>query len=228
MLGRSRVFAGVLAVVAFLASPDGVLDGPSVAEARVSIAYTLPQLVDAAPWTVVGTAVENKSSWEQVEGSRRIVTYTKVRIDQRIYGKDVGETIWVRHLGGAVGRIGQQVAGEAVLRLREPALLFLTRVEDDIFTVSGAAQGHFPLRLPDAAKEVAKAPSAMSGPELKRFRAELGERHLALNPSMGKLVRRAGPVVTVQEALKGKKLAAAIELLRETKAARDAKKSESP
>lgn len=220
MLGRPRVLAGLLAVAAFLASPDTPLDGPPVAQARVSIAYTLPRLIDDAPWTVVGTPLESKSAWAEVAGSRRIVTYTKVRIDRRIYGKRLDERIWVRHLGGAVDRIGQQVAGEAQLPLHQPALLFLTRVDDGLYTVAGAAQGHFPLRG-EASPEL-----GLAGETLQDFRTSLSERRLAVDPSMGKLVRRPGPVVTVQEALKGKRLAAAITLIRETKAARDAHESE--
>ena len=50
---------------------------------------------------------------------------------------------------------------------------------------------------------------------------------MALDRSMGKLVRRAGPVLTVQEVLKDKTLADAIATIQKAKAARDAN-DESP
>lgn len=228
MLGRPRVVAVALSiatgVATFLASPTAPFDGPRVAEARVSIAYTLPLLVDGSPWSVVATPLERKSAWEQVEGHRKIVTYTKVRIERRIYGTELGETIWIRHLGGAVGRIGQQVAGEAVLPLNEPSLLFLQRLRDGRYTVSGAAQGHFRLLPTDGSGADSEATPAgqLRGEALEAYRRELPTRRVALDRDMGKLVRRAGPVLTVHEVLKDKTLAEAIATIQKAKAARDA------
>ena len=235
MLGRPRVVAAALSIAAgvatFFASPTAPFDGPRVAEARVSIAYTLPLLVDGSPWSVVATPLERKSAWEQVDGSRKIVTYTKVRIERRVYGSALADTVWVRHLGGAVGRIGQQVAGEAVLPLHQPALLFLHRVKDGRYAVSGAAQGHFRL-LPAAG--MTAGPTAgptpagqLEGQALESYRRELTTRRVALDRSMGKLVRRAGPVLTVQEVLKDKTLAEAIATIQKAKAARDAENDSS-
>ena len=184
-------------------------------------------MVDGSPWSVVATPLERKSAWEQVDGTRKIVTYTKVRVERRIYGAGILDTIWVRHLGGAVGRIGQQVAGEAVLPLNEPALLFLSRLKDDRYAVSGAAQGHFRLLPAEGSTHGATPAGQLEGPALESYRRELATRRVALDRSMGKLVRRAGPVLTVQEVLKDKTLADAIATIQKAKAARDAN-DESP
>jgi hypothetical protein len=215
MLRRPWLLAGALAVAALVCAPDSPWSGPSVAEARVSLAHTLPSLVDAAPWSVIGVPGESRSAWEALPGGRRIVTYTKVEIVETVYGSrqeltKKGKTVWVRRLGGAVGKIGQQVAGEATLVSGKPALLFLAKSRDGVLSVAGAAQGHFPLAVPASADPDAPAP--------------ILERALSLNRAMGKLVRRPGPVVTVQEALAGKKVATALAMIRQSKAAQDAAK----
>ena len=229
MLGRSRVLAALClaaGAAAFFAPPNASLDGLRVAEARVSIAYTLPLLVDGSPWSVVATPLERKSAWEQVDGSRRIVTYTKIRVEKHVYGSRLDETVWVRHLGGAVGRIGQQVAGEAVLPLNQPALLFLDRLDNGHFTVSGAAQGHFRLLDPEGTSAAEPIPAGeLRGDALEAYRRGLVNRRVALDRAMGKLVRRAGPVLTVQEVLKDKTLADAIATIQKAKATRDANQS---
>ena len=53
---------------------------------------------------------------------RRIVTYTRLRIDRMVDGNPQAE-VWVRTLGGHVGDIGQHVDGEAVLMPSRPGLV---------------------------------------------------------------------------------------------------------
>ncbi|MCA9625437.1 MAG: hypothetical protein KC731_40725 [Myxococcales bacterium] len=223
MLGRRWVLAAALAGTTLLIDPTAPLSGVTAAEARVSIAHTLSSLVDASPIVVVATTVEETSRWEVVAGGKRIVTYSKVRLDDVGYAPSrnklaAGKTLWIRRLGGAVGRIGQQVAGEAMLPKGEAALLFLTQASETdaaappgkapTFTVVGAAQGHFRLPAPAVAEGEAEVP--------------LARRKLAASRSLGKIVRRPGPVVTVQEQLLGRSLGDALALIAETKAARDA------
>ena len=172
------------------------------AEAAVAVAYTLEELVDAAPTAVVAKAVEQRSRWEEVAGSKRIVTYTRLDVETGIYG-DGAASLWVRTLGGVVDKIGQQVAGEASFRLEERAVVFLTATRSGTLVVAGAAQGHFPVR---EARDAGEAP---------RLRA---------SPSLGTIVDRPGPRVTVFEKLVGKPLVDAVSLVRATKASRDAKK----
>ncbi len=63
--------------------------------------------------------LEQRSQWEELGGARRIVTYTRLSIDRPVAGQPDGE-IWVRTLGGAVGDIGQQVSGDAQLKIGAP------------------------------------------------------------------------------------------------------------
>jgi hypothetical protein len=203
---RKHVVAAALAAWLVLGgSPTAPVDGPATAEAAVSIAYTLEELIDQSPWAAVVVAQERVSRWEEFGGSRRIVTYTRVAVQAGIYGKGLEQEAWVRSLGGAVDRIGQQVSGQADLKLKERALVFLVRTRDGALVVSGAAQGHFPITEADADTERAPRPARL-GP----------------SPSLGKILAREGPSISVHEVLIGLTPKAAIAKIREVKAHRDA------
>ena len=119
---------------------------PGEARASVARALELPELVRQSERVVVATALQSESRWETVGRARRIVTYTRLRVDETIHG-DASETeIMVRTLGGKVGKVGQIVHGEALLLLHEPAVLFVGRAPDGIVGVAGMSQGHFPVR----------------------------------------------------------------------------------
>src|SRR5690606_26012643 len=115
------------------------------AEAAVSVAYTLEELVDSAPTAVLARAVAQESRWEEIAGSRRIVTYTSLALEDGIYG-EAKASLRVRTLGGVVGKVGQQVSGEASFRIGERAVVFLSATRSGTLVVAGAAQGHFPVR----------------------------------------------------------------------------------
>jgi hypothetical protein len=111
------------------------------------------------------------SRWETIGQSRRIVTYTRVRVDQQILGKNEGE-LWVRTLGGHVDKIGQVVEGEAQLSIGTRTLVFLLRSDDGVLHVTALAQGHYPLakdaggterllKSPHSSLLVGNAPSAV-------------------------------------------------------------------
>jgi hypothetical protein len=228
MLAHMRIplwTACLLGALAFAAVPGGSLVTPREAHAATAIAYTLEELVDASPWAVVATTVEQKSAWEVIAGGKRIVTYSKLRIERAIYGaalpretfpretvpgatEDASPEIWVRTLGGAVGKVGQAVAGEASFSVGKRSLSFLLETKDGKFVVSGAAQGHYPIVVPQTADDRDAKPVV---------------RH---SPSMGRIVRRQGPNITVQEVLIGKALDDAIAVIAATKAARDALQSD--
>jgi hypothetical protein len=199
---RGLFLAACLLAAAASAVPAG-LDGVPEAHAAVSVAYTLDELIDQSPAAVVATAIERKSLWEKVGPSKRIVTYTRFAVHARLYG-EMGDDVWVRTLGGVVGKIGQHVAGEAELRLGERAVLFLLRAPGDTLVVSGAAQGHYPIVEPQKEGEA---------PRLKS------------SPTPGEIVHRPGPRVSVQEALVGQTLDAAVSKVRTAKAERDAEKN---
>ena len=208
MLGgmRKQVVMAALAVWLVLGGgPEAPLEGTPVAEAAVSIAYTLEELVDQSPWAVVATAKERFSQWQELGGSRRIVTYTRVDVHTGVYGKGLDSNVWIRTLGGVVDRIGQQVSGEADLRLNQRALVFLLRTPDGALVVSGAAQGHFPV-----------AEAEKMGDQLVK------PARLGFSPSMGKILPRKGPSISVHEVLIGLEPEAAIAKIREVKARRDA------
>jgi hypothetical protein len=119
----------------------------SGARARASLAraVTLARLVRSSERAVVATAVDAHSRWETVGRKKRIVTYTRIRVDETLGGPEDQE-LMVRTLGGQVGAVGQVVHGEAVLILGEPAILFLATDADATPLVTEMAQGHYPVR----------------------------------------------------------------------------------
>ncbi|MFO0556049.1 MAG: hypothetical protein U0271_47160 [Polyangiaceae bacterium] len=139
------------------------------AHATTSVAMTLDELVERSPRVVIGQAVEHQSQWEELGGTKRIVTYTRVIVEETVYGAHEDE-IWVRTLGGVVDKVGQAVAGEAQLKIGETAVLFLADVPGAL-VVTGMAQGHYPLDL--GANQAAD------------------DRTLKASPDPGTLLRRA-------------------------------------
>ena len=196
--GRLRLRAlgplaiGLAAALAFFAVSPGRLAGPPVAEASVSLAVTLDELVSHADLVLVGRATERHSEWEDIGEGRRIVTYTRIEL-VRTMGGTPPEQLWVRTLGGVVDRIGQQVEGEARLPVGSRALLFLTRAPDDAWVVTARAQGHFPL-----------------------VATRDGKTRLRRSPDVGAIVARKGPSTPAHEVLVGRELEAALRAVRST------------
>jgi hypothetical protein len=104
----------------------------------------MSELVTGATLVVAGTPVDSRSVWENDASARgrRIVTYTRVKVDRVVDGAPRAE-VWIRTLGGEVGDIGQQVAGEAVLRPAQPSLFFLRDRTDGTQVVVGMGQGQY-------------------------------------------------------------------------------------
>jgi hypothetical protein len=113
------------------------------ARASVAVGVSLPELLRAS--TAVGFAASSEASsrWEEIGGSKRIVTYHRVGFEELLLGQD--RDLWVRTLGGRVGDIAQVVHGEAELRVAEPCLLFVRPGRDGVSVVTEMAQGHYPL-----------------------------------------------------------------------------------
>lgn len=182
-------------IVAALASPLAVgavfmhvdpegLSAARSAEASVSVQMTLDELVVASQRVVIATALDRSSRWEELPTGRRIVTYTRLAIDETVDGASSAE-VTVRTFGGVVDNIGQQVSGEATLKIGERALVFLADVgEGDLraTVVTGMAQGHYPLD------------------------ESSGEPVLKASPDRGTLVNRRGPSVPAAVVLVGAKL----------------------
>jgi hypothetical protein len=119
------------------------------AQASVARALSLVDLSRQSERVLVGTALQASSRWESVGGRKRIVTYTRVRVDELVAGEAGDSEILVRTLGGKVGKIGQVVHGEALLLLNEAALLFIGYAPDGVIGVAGMSQGHYPIRPDD-------------------------------------------------------------------------------
>lgn len=120
------------------------------AAASVSIAVGFESLVKDADAVAVVVAQESKSVWED----GRIVTYTRVKVEQGVAGDvGAGSEGWVRTLGGSVGRIGQLVDGEANLAGGKPSLVFLRKFKaQTTWEVSARAQGQFPVLTDEITK----------------------------------------------------------------------------
>jgi hypothetical protein len=178
--------------------PGGALSVGREAHATISVLMTLPELVERTGAAVVAQPVERISRWEEVGGSKRIVTYTRLVLEQTVIGdlksvasakvkkSDVSE-VWVRTLGGKVDGIGQQVAGEVQFSIGETSLVFLARAADGAVVVVGMAQGHFPLI------------------------ASADDRVLASSPDTGTLIprKKTDPPRTARDELLGEKLSVA-------------------
>jgi hypothetical protein len=120
----------------------------SNAAASVSIAVLFDELVQQASAVAVVTPLEQSGVVED----GRIVTYTHVRIDRRLAGSIAGD-VWLRALGGSVGRIGQLVQGQPTFDVGQPALVFVRPYSGTAssapappWSVIEAAQGEYPIR----------------------------------------------------------------------------------
>ncbi len=132
-----------------LAGTVGLVALPRAAWASRSVAASLPQLVERSDRVALVTSQGGESGWEVIGDRRRIVTYTRVRVDELVTGDGPDGELVVRTLGGRAGQIGQIVHGEARLLRAEPCLVFLREPESGLHLVTARAQGHFPVR-PDA------------------------------------------------------------------------------
>jgi len=117
------------------------------ASATVVRAVSLPSLVESSRRILVLTALAADSHFEEMGRRRRVVTDTRVRVEQVLAkGNTAASELMVRTLGGEIGRLGERVHGQAQLVLGEPCVAFLLEAPDGIHYVNGMAQGHYPLR----------------------------------------------------------------------------------
>lgn len=166
----------------------GELCLPRPAQATLFRGLTLEELSRTSQLIVLGTALEANSHWETLGGRRRIVTDTRVRVEDVLEKGSPDSEVLVRTLGGTIGDIGALVPGEAVLNLDQRAVLFLSS-QANVQRVTGMAQGHYPMLVdakktwrltpsPRSAELVGKADLAvkrLSGLELPQARALIRE-----------------------------------------------------
>ena len=122
----------------------------SDANASVMIAVPFDSLVKDADAVAVIAPQESKSVWE--EG--RIYTYTRVKVEQGVAGDTSGSDVWIRTMGGVVGKVGQLVDGEPVFTPNKPNLLFLRKFKaGGTWEVSARAQGQYPVVVDELSKK---------------------------------------------------------------------------
>ena len=119
----------------------------SNASATVMRALTLASLVQGSRRVLVVTALDAESHFEELGRRRRIVTDTRVRVEEGLAkAEGTDRELLVRTLGGAVGRQGERVHGQAQWITGEACVAFLLQGPDGLHYVNGMAQGHYPLR----------------------------------------------------------------------------------
>jgi hypothetical protein len=119
---------------------------PRVAHATVARGISLEALSKRSEHILVGTPLASSVRYETIGGQRRIVTDTRVRIDETLAQSAASDSeILVRTLGGVLNGVGELVHGEAELVLNERSVVFLRKRPDGILHLQGMAQGHYPL-----------------------------------------------------------------------------------
>jgi hypothetical protein len=133
----------------------------------------------------VVTPLESTCGWAEFGGRRLIVTDTRVRVEEVLALKaPAASELLIRVLGGAIGKLGQRIEGQAELVLGQPSTLFLTPTSELVAFVTGAAQGHYPLepdkrgvvrlvpspRLPELVRREGSAVVTLDGASLDRAR----------------------------------------------------------
>jgi hypothetical protein len=142
------------------ASALGLLESRQ-ARASTARALSVGDLVQKSTSVLVVTPLAQSSSFQTIAGTRRIVTDTRVRVEDLVTGRDPSQTeVVVRTLGGRVGTLGQLVEGEAELTLGEASLTFLAQLDVDWFGVTAMGQGHYPVRT-DAPGRILRANRAL-------------------------------------------------------------------
>jgi hypothetical protein len=139
---------------------------------------------------VAATPLESTVVWEDGGArGRRIVTYTRVRIDRVIDGA-APAALWIRTLGGSIGDIGQRVDGEAILAPGQPGVFFLRQFPDGPHAVVGMAQGQFRLQRP----LIGAAPKLAAMPTMPRLLAGATEAGAGVQLE-GKTLEQASQII---------------------------------
>lgn len=165
----------------------GALLLPRPARATLFRGLTLPELAQFSELIVLATPLDASAHWQMLGGRQRIVTDTRVRVED-VVAKSApleGELL-VRTLGGTVGDRAALVYGEAALFLNQTSLLFMLR-EAGVLRVVGMAQGHYPL-FSDA-RQALRLMQSPHAPEL------LGEGEPAMRILPGQELSRARSLV---------------------------------
>lgn len=116
------------------------------ASATVVRSVSLAALSRGSRGIAVVTALDSESHFEDLGRRRRIVTDTRIRIEEALAkAEGLDSELLVRTLGGNVGRQGERVHGQVQWAMGKPCVAFLLQGPDGIHYVNGMAQGHYPL-----------------------------------------------------------------------------------
>ena len=120
--------------------------GSRTASATTVRSLSLPALVKGSGRILVLTALSAESHYEELGRRQRIVTDTRVRVEE-VVAKGSPETseLLLRTLGGSGGALGERVHGQAQLLLGQTCVCFLLQGPDGLHYVNGMAQGHYPV-----------------------------------------------------------------------------------
>jgi hypothetical protein len=179
MVVTRRRLLGGLAVAAVSGS------FPRVAEATLVRGLTLEQLAHTSHHILVGTPLQSSCRYETIGGQRRIVTDTRLRVDDLLAKTAPSDSeVMVCTLGGVLDGVGELVHGEAELVRQERSVVFLKRRSDGLMFCQGMAQGHDPLliearksllrsspKLPALAAPLTSAVQRLRGRELAEARS---------------------------------------------------------
>jgi hypothetical protein len=113
------------------------------ARASVALAMDVDRLTRGSTLVVRGHVASQAATWTR---AGRIVTTVKLTVDAALKGQAPTE-LQVRHLGGHVGNIGQQVEGEVRFTDGEEVVVFLRAhpTVRGVYQVVGMSQGKFHL-----------------------------------------------------------------------------------
>ncbi|MDB4994697.1 MAG: hypothetical protein JWM74_2129 [Myxococcaceae bacterium] len=132
---RYSISALALAVMVAVLSPPLTRDA-----AASSIEPLDVEALSARADRILVGHVDSVESHFIAPGSRYIVTDVTLTTERSVLGGAPSNHFVVRHLGGAVGKLGQLVYGEASYRVGETVILFASERQGAFFAV-GMAQG---------------------------------------------------------------------------------------
>jgi hypothetical protein len=107
---------------------------------------SLSVLTKGSRGVAIVTPLTAESHYEDLGRRRRIVTDTRVRIEESIAkAEGMDSELLVRTLGGSVGDVGERVHGQVQWALGKPCVAFLLQGPDGVHYVNAMSQGHYPL-----------------------------------------------------------------------------------
>lgn len=167
---------------------------PGSAKATLADALTMGELVQRADRIAL---VRVLSQATEYDSRGRIVTRVRVRVEEGLLAANAGDELDVVSLGGIIGDLGMQIAGEPSFEDGERALVFVRHI-NGIYRPIGMSQGVFPVTDGDTPRvepggsglslvrpgtngELAPAGAALRGPRslahvMERVRALIAER----------------------------------------------------